>query len=178
MVCAALGSGQQTILLRKGGIDEGREGFRVSHSEFWLLPTRFHQSPEQLVCDARPLWEQTQRNQPASGQFLVDLFAVVHSVFEVRDEAALDRLSGMHILSAETLHQRYHYRRPGLFVLTVRTYRMPAAYHVVDSPYIAGCKSWVELPEQFLTAGTAPVLDDATFAQRARQIEDRFSGVA
>ena len=43
VVCAALASGRQTIILPKGGIDEGREGFRVKHREFWLLPTRFHQ---------------------------------------------------------------------------------------------------------------------------------------
>ena len=178
VVCASLGSGQQTIILRKGGIDEGRDGFRVSHGEFWLLPTRFHQDPAQLIPEARPLWEKTQSNQSPSGKFLVDLFAVVQSVCEVLDETALDRLSGLHILSAETLQQRYHYRRPGLFVLTVRTYRVPAAYQVADSSYIAGCKSWVELPEQFSTAGATPVLDDATFAQRVRQIEDRLHGKA
>lgn len=178
VVCAALGSGRQTIILRKGGIDEGRDGFRVNHGEFWLLPTRFHQDPTQLVPDARPLWEQTQSNQPVPGQFLVDLFATVHSVFEVRDEATLERLNGLHILSLDTLHQRYHYRRPGLFVLTVRTYRVPKAYQVADSPYIAGCKSWVELPEQFSTAGAAPVLDDATFDQQVRQIEEQLHGAA
>jgi hypothetical protein len=178
VLCAALGSGRQTIILRKGGIDEGRDGFRVSHGEFWLLPTRFHQEPAQLSPDAQPLWAQMQNNQPTPGEFLVDLYAVVNSVFQVRDEAALERLSGLHILSADTLRQRYHYRRPGLFVLTVRTYRVPTAYQVADSPYIAGCKSWVELPEQFSTASATPVLDDAIFAQRVRQIEDRLNGAA
>ena len=56
VVCAALGNRRQTIILRKGGIDEGREGFRVKHKEFWLLPTRFHQAAGALVPDAEPLW--------------------------------------------------------------------------------------------------------------------------
>jgi len=60
VLCAALGAGRQTIILRKGGIDEGREGFRVKHDEFWLLPTQFHQEPSQLTPDAQPLWRQVQ----------------------------------------------------------------------------------------------------------------------
>jgi len=49
VVCAALGSGQQSLILRKGGIHEGRGGFRVAHPEFWLFPTGFHQSLDILL---------------------------------------------------------------------------------------------------------------------------------
>ncbi len=38
-IVAALGQGAQTILLRKGGIAEGRAGFRPEHDKFWLFPT-------------------------------------------------------------------------------------------------------------------------------------------
>ena len=34
LVCAALGSGAQTLILRKGGIAEGRAGFAFKHPEF------------------------------------------------------------------------------------------------------------------------------------------------
>jgi len=176
VVCAALGSGQQTIILRKGGIDEGREGFRVEHSEFWLLPTRFHQDPSQLTADAQPLWQQVQDAQSPPGKFLVNLYAVVEAVYELRDEAALDQLNGLHILSAETVRQRFHYRHPGLFVLAVRTYHVPAAYEVADSPYIAGCKSWVELPQALATAGVMPVLDEEAFAEQRKQLKVLVGG--
>ena len=46
LVCEALGRGEQSILLRKGGIAEGRSGFGFRHDEFFLLPTFFH---EQIV---------------------------------------------------------------------------------------------------------------------------------
>ena len=49
VVCAALASGRQSVILRKGGIHEGRDGFRVDHREFWLFPTRFHQEPGEVV---------------------------------------------------------------------------------------------------------------------------------
>lgn len=43
LVCEALGCGEQSILLRKGGLAEGREGFGFRHSEFFLFPTFFHE---------------------------------------------------------------------------------------------------------------------------------------
>jgi hypothetical protein len=171
VVCAALGSGRQTIILRKGGIDEGRKGFRAEHNEFWLLPTRFHQDPSQLTVDAQPLWQQVQDAQSPPGKFFINLYAVVEAVYELRDEAALDQLNGLHILSAETVRQRFHYRHPGLFVLAVRTYHVPAVYEVADNPYIAGCKSWVELPQALSTAGVMPVLDDEVFAEQMANLQ-------
>src|SRR5260221_7747818 len=158
VVCGALATGRQTIILRKGGIDEGREGFRVKHDEFWLLPTRFHQDASQIVPDALPLWQQVQNSQGATGsasvppgKFQIDLYAVVEEVFEVRELSVLQRLADEHILSKETIEQRFHYRHPGLFVLAVRIYQIPKSIEVNDSPYIAGCKSWVELSEPLHT---------------------------
>ena len=43
LVCNALGHGTQSVILRKGGIAEGREGFSFRHREFFLFPTFFHE---------------------------------------------------------------------------------------------------------------------------------------
>src|SRR3954468_11954512 len=51
LVCEALGRGEQTILVRKGGIAEGREGFGFRHNEFFLFPTFFH---EQVLKVRKP----------------------------------------------------------------------------------------------------------------------------
>lgn len=51
LVCEALGNGTQSIILRKGGIAEGRDGFRFKHDEFLLFPTLFH---EQLAKTKLP----------------------------------------------------------------------------------------------------------------------------
>ena len=53
VVVDALGSGEQIVVLRKGGIAEGREGFQVEHEKFWLFPTRFHQQAEGVVESAQ-----------------------------------------------------------------------------------------------------------------------------
>ena len=49
IVVDALGSGRQIIILRKGGISEGRRGFQVDHAEFLLYPTRVHQESESVL---------------------------------------------------------------------------------------------------------------------------------
>jgi hypothetical protein len=177
VVCAALSTGRQTIILRKGGIDEGREGFRVKHREFWLLPTRFHQDLSQLQADARPLWGEVQARPLRLGKFAIDLYAVVEAVREVRELTMLDRLSSEHILSVETIRQKFDYRHPGLFVLAVKTHRIPAPHEVPDSPYIAGCRSWVELPQSLSTAGAVNVLENEAFSQRLKRVGDLLTSL-
>lgn len=176
VVCAALAAGRQTIILRKGGIDEGSEGFRVGHQEFWLLPTRFHQDVSQLKPEATTLWPQG--TPPATDRYLVDLYAVVEKVFHLHDLRAVERLDHEHILSRELIEQRFHYRRPGLFVLAARIYRVPVAFELSDSPYIAGCKSWVELPKALSTAGAAAVMDEVGFQARVRTIESAINAAS
>ncbi len=170
VVCAALAGGQQTIILRKGGIDEGREGFRVKHNEFWLLPTWFHQDTSAIVSSAEPLWHETQQNAPAAGKFRISLYAVVQEVFEVRELIKLEPLASEHILSKATIEQRFHYRHAGLFILAVRIYRAPQPFEIDDSSYIAGCKSWVDLPKFYPTSDLIPIIDDVAFVERMKRI--------
>ena len=52
IVVDALGRGDQIIILRKGGISEGRGGFKVEHEQFLLFPTLFHQQRESVTDSA------------------------------------------------------------------------------------------------------------------------------
>ena len=170
VVCAALASGRQTLILRKGGIHEGHEGFRVEHREFWLFPTGFHQQRDEVIPETWPLLDELQsRSEPCGHQ--LDLYAVVEDVQQVLDRSALVRLSGRHVWSESTVEQRFHYRTPGLFSLTVRVYRRPTPLEILDSPHFAGCKSWVDLPSALSTSGLQPVLDDATFDRQRYEIQ-------
>ena len=42
----ALGRGEQTLILRKGGIHRDDRDFRLVHPEFLLFPTYLHQKAE------------------------------------------------------------------------------------------------------------------------------------
>jgi hypothetical protein len=146
-VCGALGEGRQAIIVRKGGIHEGRAGFRVSHGEFWLFPTYLHEEAAALAPGSQPLLDRALADRPPAGTLAIARYAVVTDVFELHDESRLARLAGQHIWSAGTIADRFHYRRPGLFVLVTRIYVRPRPFVLPDSPHFAGCRSWVELPE-------------------------------
>ncbi|HLJ10983.1 MAG TPA: DUF1802 family protein [Planctomycetaceae bacterium] len=170
-VCAALGDGWQTLIVRKGGLHEGGEGFRVAHREFWLFPTYAHEAAAALDETAVSLVDRALSERPPSGSLRFAHYAVVSDVFDVRDEAALPRLAGLHVWSARTIDERFHYREPRLFVLIVRIYALAEGHLIPDSVHFAGCRSWVELPVELSTAGLIPVLSDSEFARRQRQIE-------
>jgi hypothetical protein len=157
-VCAALAAGRTSLILRKGGIHEGREGFRVDQREFWLFPTGFHQQPDALIDEARPFHEQALQCQPAPGTIALQEYAVVEAVHEIRDEGLLPRLTGLHVWSERTVSDRFHYRQPGLFALVVRVYRRATPLVLPDSPHFAGCRSWVDLPEEVGTEGLEAVM--------------------
>src|SRR6201995_3606239 len=48
-VCHAILEGRQTVIIRKGGIAEGRDGFSFKHSEFYLFPTSFHYQGDKIT---------------------------------------------------------------------------------------------------------------------------------
>ena len=169
VVCAALAERRQTMILRKGGIHEGREGFRVEHREFWLFPTGFHQQRADVVEEAWPLLEQVQSGS-GSDCVSVGLYAVVEEVVFIEELAKLARLSGCHIWSEQTTEQRFHYRSPGIFALIVRVHQLEMPAKVETTPYMAGCKSWVDLPSSLSTAGLMPVMDDVQFEQERQRI--------
>jgi hypothetical protein len=174
VVCAALGSGQQSLILRKGGIHEGREGFRVLHREFWLFPTAFHQGPEVLAPAALPLLQEVLSNQRPDDEIRIRYYVDVIKVVEIHDQLLLPKLNSSHIWSERTIHDRFHYKTPGLFAMIVRTYQLPIPLILPMSPHFAGCRSWVDLPTGLSTAQLTPVLSDEVHANRVQTLERLF----
>ena len=105
VVCDALASGRQSILLRKGGIHEGRDGFSFAHESFLLFPTRFHAKPEQMRegdFAADKEW------QPG------DTFSITHhakALFAIAltDWEAVEKLHPFHVCTDETLRDRFEW---------------------------------------------------------------------
>lgn len=176
VVCEALGSGQQSLILRKGGIHEGRDGFRVDHREFWLFPTGFHQSDDVIAPSARPLLEQVRQTEPNADEIRIRQFVRVEHVYEIRDEQLIPNLEPWHIWSEKTIRDRFHYRTPGLFALAVRVSQLPESVSLPNLPRFAGCRSWVELSAAISTERLTPVLADDIHSLRLRQLDDVLSG--
>ena len=174
-ICAALGEGLQTLIIRKGGIDEGREGFRVAQSEFWLFPTYLHEAALGLEQEALPILDRVEAQRPPQGLLRLAYYAVVTDVYHVLDEQRLARLAGEHVWSPRAVGERFAYRRPGLFVLTVRVYVREEPHVIPDSPHFAGCRSWVDLPLELSTAKLMPALSDEEFDRRRQKIHDALN---
>lgn len=159
-VCQALRDGRQTIILRKGGVSEGPDGFRPEHDAFWLYPTSVHQQ-EQGLRDGygRPA-------ELAESEVALDLIAHVVSVDFVDRLDTLDRLESEHVWTAETVRKRFQYRTPGLWVLGVRIYRREMPWRIPVTAEHVGCKSWVPLDAPLATEPSVPVLEREEFVKR------------
>jgi hypothetical protein len=172
VICAALGAGRQSLILRKGGIHEGDQGFQLEQDEFWLFPTYEHEQPDELVPDARPLFDEVERARPALNIVRITQYAIVEDVVQIRAAHLLPSLTGLHVWSDRTVDKRFHYKHPGLFVITVRVYRTTdGPIELPNSPHFGGCRSWVELPSELPTAGLVAVLDDAAFSRQRAAIQ-------
>jgi len=177
VICAALESRGHIAILRKGGIQEGRQGFRVAYPEFWLFPTYQHQNIPGLVDEARPLLDEVAARRPPEATIRLEHYAVVRKVGYLTDPSQLKALEGHHLWSQSTIQQRFDYREPGLFMLLVRVYKIPRALEFDSSPYFDGCRSWVELPEPLATDGCRPVLADDEFARREQALAAALKSV-
>jgi hypothetical protein len=160
-VCDALIEGRQSVILRKGGISEGAGPgvFVPEHSEFWLYPTWVHQAEQGLRSTAGTI-PVAHRQDPGG---LVPILALVRValVGYVANEQTLAALEDFHVLTAETMIKRFHYRQPAIWVLGVRVWRHDTGYAIAATPEHAGCKTWVILDEPLSTMAVSPVLDDA-----------------
>jgi len=127
-----------------------------------------------LRPDALDLLAGLEAPRPVDGELQIDHLAEVSAVFHVDNASALDGLASLHVWSAETVRQRFHYRRPGLVVMLVRIYKAPQSSRIRPWPELAGCHSWVELPRPLSTAEVQPVLPADAWQRVADQVHARL----
>ncbi len=164
LVCEALGRGEQTVLLRKGGIAEGREGFGFRHREFFLFPTFFH---EQIAKVRTPNAEIA---AGTDGKIHVRCFAKLEVQKEITSWATAMALEPFHILQESVVRERFEYKQAGLQVALVRVFRLRPEWVLEDRPAYGGCRSWVNLPEYPAGTRFEPVLSD----EEHSKIADKF----
>ena len=144
-ICRALTGGRQDVILRKGGIVEPGGGFRVEHAEFLLLPTFLHQSPEQLIPEARDLLDDIEADRPPEGSVVFTHRATVREALRVKTLADLAAFRNRHVWSDAVVAERFHRWRDELHVLVVDVEPLPEPLTLPWQERYAGCKSWVSL---------------------------------
>ena len=167
----ALSDGRQTLLLRKGGLLESKEGFIVEHPEFFIYPTYLHQQRKGMVPEMDEELDLLLKYPPPSDRVILSCYAVVQGVFQITEVAVLKGLEDYHRYHPEEVSRRFLYKgRPGLHLILLRLYRLPRPIAVPVKPHYEGCRSWVDLEREWPTDGCRAVLDDAAFASGAGRI--------
>lgn len=171
VVCAALADGRQSVLLRKGGIREkARDGrFAAEHRRFVLLPTYFHAQDSGRARDLVPEVRDMLTADPDPGRHHIELYAEVTGLWHIDALPPLRALAGRHVLSDDCVAERFAYRGPGLWVLSLRTYRLDRPTVLADRPGYAGCVSWVDLDEAVRGEAT-PVVTDEQHARHETEL--------
>lgn len=167
LICEALGRGAQSIILRKGGIAEGRAGFRFQHAEFLLFPTLFHEQVAKLkLPPATPL-----PGPRADGQHEVLYRVHVEWTEDVTDREKVRALAPFHLWQEAEVEKRFRQdEKPGVSLAFVRVARLAEPFVFPDALRFGGCRSWIALPELPADAAAREVLDEATHRERERQI--------
>jgi len=166
LVCDALGHGAQSVILRKGGIAEGREGFSFRHREFFLFPTFFHEQIGKVRITARDI--------PAPGTTIaIRWYAKVERALRINSVAIAEALAPLHILSIEVVRERFGYKGDGLNVAFVRVFESSPVWVLQNEKRFAGCRSWIGLPRP-PEMKRRPVMDDA----RHKKLRAEFDRIA
>ena len=167
VICEALGTGLQSVIIRKGGIAEGRAGFSFRHEEFVLFPTWFH---EQLGKTTLP--PETIVPDEPGGDLEIRYTATVEWHGLLTDRQQVARLREFHVLQESVVEERFHYDGDdGVYVAFVRVYRLDPPWRLKNEKKYGGCRSWVDLPEIEETA-LVSVLSDEEHGRRKKLLAD------
>lgn len=167
LICDALSRGAQSLILRKGGIAEGRAGFRFQHEDFLLFPTLFHEQVSKLRLPA-----DTELPAPrADGQHELRVAAHVEWTAEVTDWETVCALEPHHLWSRTEIEKRFRQdEKPGVSLAFVRISALSTPHVFPDSPRFGGCRSWIEVPDVPDEITRRQVLGEAPHRDRERQL--------
>ena len=171
-VIEAMGRGEQVVLIRKGGLIEPGSGFELAAPAFLFYPTFEHQAVNYLREPFRGYFEAAKAARAPEGQVRFSLFGQAMHAAPSHDPQVVKRLEPFHIYNEAFLTQRLKWQpEQPLMVVIVRAYRLTSPQTIAAAPQYAGCKSWVNLDAPVACDAPQPVLDDAAFAARRREIE-------
>ncbi len=167
VVVDALGRGRQIIILRKGGISEGRGGFHIEHRQFLLFPTLFHQQRESVSPEAQARYDEIAPTLPSKEILRLEYWGEIVDSRQLDTLEMAEALRGQHIWRDDVIAERFDWGRDKtIFAFAVRIHQLPISLELPMLPAYGGCKSWIELDREIDTANSHPVLSDSEFSER------------
>ena len=164
IVCDSIARGETSLLIRKGGMAEGRDGFWFKHDRFFLFPTYFHGQilKTRLSLDRDVV--------PQQNPVIISVFAEVEFTTWICDLKQMEPLESLHVLRKSVVEQRFRYdEKQGLHIAFLRAFKLSTPWECPFQKSYGGCRSWVTLPERPSNLILKPVLSEIEQAHR-RQI--------
>lgn len=181
VIVKALEEGKQTIILRKGGISEGKGGFQLDHSEFWLFPTLYHQQSEMIkdsVQHGLAEYHEEVAELSAKNMTPISSYAQVVAWKKIENKDELGKLSELHVWTDDVIMERFDWgRKKDIHALLIRTYKLPEARQIPLLSSYGGCKSWIELEEDISISGSKPIMSDQEFLSQKNLFEEALGTV-
>ena len=150
IICKALEDGNQTILLRKGGILEYKKGFEIRQKSFLLFPTLEHQAEEYLQSKYLQTYDLLLRGNKSEDiqnkANTVLVLARIEAIQEFHNHELLPKLEKYHIWNEKYVNMRMNYNpKKPMNALLLRIYKLPQPISIDVKPEWAGCKSWIDI---------------------------------
>ena len=175
IVVEALGSGEQLLLVRKGGIRDPKGAFQLKHREFLMYPTFEHQHEEAIRPEFRERFRRAAALAEPVQQVPLQVYAGVALCAEIRDPEKLQGLERYHIWQPEFFVDRMRYRpQEPTLVVVVRAYRLKEPINLPVKAEYDGCKSWVPLETSFPVEGAEPVMENQRFRKALNEMSSRL----
>lgn len=166
IVCDALARGEQSIILRKGGIAEGRDGFAFKHAGFFFVPTWFHEQLAKTRLADREIPPQRE------GEIEIRVFGKVEFTAVIDSWETALALEPFHIWQREVVRERFGYDDANrIHFAFVRAFRLSQPWIIADRPAYGGCRSWVKLPAIANDYSMKAILTDRENRDRCEHIE-------
>ena len=168
-VVKALENGDQTVLLRKGGILETASGFKIESKKFLLFPTFEHQESNHIKTPFQKYLEQVKNQQPQNGTNSITSYAEVLDEVDISSDKVME-LSDFHILSDSYIQERRNWKpEKPIKAIFLRVFKITEQKIPLKSEY-QGCKSWININEE-IPVGES-VLSDAEIDSRLKKFKE------
>ncbi len=169
-VVKALENGDQTVILRKGGILETSSGFKIESKKFFLFPTYEHQGSDGIKPQFQNYLDEVKKDQQKNGHNKITSYAEVLHEVDLDSEEKISALSSFHIWSDDYVKTRMNWmpEKP-IKAVFLKISKISELEVPIKSEY-QGCKSWIDINED-INFGKA-VLSDSELESKLKQFKE------
>ena len=140
-IVQAIGAGRQRLILRKGGIHEGKKGFQAGSDSFWLFPTYFHQQWSQLKPEIG-----VSAIPEASDGVPIQFFCQRTGGGLIGSAEALTVMADQHFWTEDCVRDKFvRGGEAGIYCLELAVYALSEPVWLPMRKSYGGCRSWIEL---------------------------------